>query len=307
MSDARQGFSPDGDCSGEGVTPQKRQKGRNMQTATEASRFTEVLMTPKMAAELLEGRPKNRNIAEARAARIATDIREGRWIVNGDTIRVGPNDELLDGQHRLRAVVIANKPVPMTIFRCASESAIESIDTGRARTVADILAMRGVKDAAQAAAAISHYWRWVHRRTFSPSVGASGDRPTTQQAVAFYEKHPDLVECAKMVRHGGQAQSPFGRGWGGAIFKILSDIDYEECRTFFRSINSGVGFEENDPRLRLLNRLRARPAVGSRISVHECAALTIRAWNYWRSGTTVRALLWRPTQEAFPVPRELEE
>lgn len=68
-------------------------------------------ITPTLAKKYLEKRHLMRNPSPRHVALYAEDIREGRWIDNGATIVLGPDGELVDGLHRLMAVVEANKSI----------------------------------------------------------------------------------------------------------------------------------------------------------------------------------------------------
>jgi RNA:NAD 2'-phosphotransferase (TPT1/KptA family) len=46
-------------------------------------------ITPAIAAKFLENNPKNRPLSHMLIARLAKEMREGRWKVNGDMIRGG--------------------------------------------------------------------------------------------------------------------------------------------------------------------------------------------------------------------------
>src|SRR5512139_1601297 len=62
-------------------------------------------VTPAMAAELLKNRPANRPISKVRVRLMIEDMRAGRWVDNGSSIVVTDDLQLLDGQHRLQAVM----------------------------------------------------------------------------------------------------------------------------------------------------------------------------------------------------------
>lgn len=118
---------------------------------------TEVVqVTPELATFLLERNSLNRPVKEYRVYKFAADIKQNRWAGrNGETIKFSTEGELLDGQHRLWAVVEAGVPVEMmVVFGLAAETRT-TIDIGTTRSVADFFRMMdGVKNGAQLQAVI---------------------------------------------------------------------------------------------------------------------------------------------------------
>lgn len=263
-----------------------------------------VTVTPAMAREWLEEKVENRNLSPLIVARYAEDMRHGRWLVNGETLKFGEDGRLFDGQHRLHAVVAANTPVPMLTFRGDSAALMATIDSGRKRSLGDQLRLRGHKEWNRLAAAISHLYRWEKRHSFVRSIHCTGDSPTIQEALLFLDGHPGLEACFEAC--GGRSRHAVLRGGlGAALYFVLSAIDARDCEHFFRHLNSGAALEDGSPILALRNRLMARPTLGRSLPSDERAALTFKAWNLFRRGESVKVVSWRKggaAPESFPVP-----
>ena len=65
-----------------------------------------ITVTPEIAQEFLERNHNNRKIKPRKVDKFAYQLSQGQWITNGDTIRFDVKGTLIDGQHRLKAVVI---------------------------------------------------------------------------------------------------------------------------------------------------------------------------------------------------------
>jgi hypothetical protein len=101
-------------------------------------------VTPSMAARWLEGaNGHNRALSEEYAAKLARDIREGRWFLSHEGIAFDTHGVLLDGQHRLWAVVLADKPIEIYVWVGISPEALLSINSGKPRSLADNLRLGG--------------------------------------------------------------------------------------------------------------------------------------------------------------------
>jgi len=103
-------------------------------------------ITPIIAKNLLAKNPNNRKLNENWALRLAVDIDEGKWALNGETIIIDTDGNVLDGQHRLRAVVIADKSIMVNVARNVLAETKTTIDIGKSRTLADILTLSGNKN-----------------------------------------------------------------------------------------------------------------------------------------------------------------
>lgn len=68
-------------------------------------------ITPDRAKQLLEMNTRNRNVLHSNLDILTEEIRKGRFVANGDAIRIAKDGTILDGQHRLLACVRA-KPEP---------------------------------------------------------------------------------------------------------------------------------------------------------------------------------------------------
>lgn len=108
-----------------------------------------VTVTPEIAAKWLErNHPQNRPINWKRVEAMANDIRAGDWKLTHQAIAFDGQGNLIDGQHRLQAVVQAGTSVQMLVVRNDEGSFHDPIDRGVSRSIALLL---GKKDRTVAA------------------------------------------------------------------------------------------------------------------------------------------------------------
>lgn len=100
-----------------------------------------VEVTPEMAVEILSSNYEDqRNINKAAVEKLRRAMEAGEWAPEiAGPIIVSEDGELLDGQHRLTAVVLHGEPVPMWVYRGASAKDFPKIDSGMGRTMAQAL------------------------------------------------------------------------------------------------------------------------------------------------------------------------
>lgn len=99
-------------------------------------------ITPSMASEYLrKNTPFNRSINPKRVETYADEMRRGGWKLNGESICFNKKGELVDGQHRLSAIIKADVPIETTVIR-GIENDVVLFDRGGNRTETQILRMR---------------------------------------------------------------------------------------------------------------------------------------------------------------------
>lgn len=122
-------------------------------------------ITPELAKEYLEANmEENRNIQVATVQGYAMMMRLGKWNLTHQGIAFDESGKLIDGQHRLKAVILANVPVKMMVTRNVQRKPGEAftIDTGRRRTFGNIAQISGISDKVYSAmgGTIGNYMRW---------------------------------------------------------------------------------------------------------------------------------------------------
>ena len=97
-------------------------------------------ITPTMAENWLENaNVSNRKISDAHVDRLARDMKEGRWVQTHEGIAFDHHGILLDGQHRLWAIIEADRTVAMNVWFNLSPQARMAIDSGKSRSMVDVL------------------------------------------------------------------------------------------------------------------------------------------------------------------------
>jgi hypothetical protein len=151
-------------------------------------------ITPARAAEWLRANTTNRPLSRPVVRSFAEAMRRGEWLVTHQGIAFDVNGVLVDGQHRLAAVIEADQPVEMTIFTEVPEGAFDVLDTGKRRTAADVLAIEGEKNSILLAAMVRIVWLYQNRPDLNWSGGAAG--VSNHQIVQTLEQHPKMRDSS---------------------------------------------------------------------------------------------------------------
>lgn len=99
------------------------------------------LITPQKALEYLSKNTNNRTLKKSTVEAIARDIIRGTFITTHQGIAFDEDGVLIDGQHRLRAVIAARKPVEMMVTRGVPKETRNVVDRGTSRTIRDLIVM----------------------------------------------------------------------------------------------------------------------------------------------------------------------
>jgi hypothetical protein len=158
-----------------------------------------VTLTPEIAAELLEANRLNRPLSQALVNRIASQITRGLWRYNGDTIKVSTTLDVLDGQHRLWAILEAKRPVETLIVFGIAREAFETIDTIRKpRNAGDTVALEGiVRHRAIVGAALG--WLVRYERGVMETYKQPGNRVENSDVKEAMRANPRIVNAAERV------------------------------------------------------------------------------------------------------------
>jgi hypothetical protein len=102
-------------------------------------------ITPADAKALLEMNTSNRTLNKAAVNRYAAAMARGEWLVGNDAICIGKDGLLLNGQHRLNAVVLSEKPQEFLVRVDVEQADLKAMDQGNKRIGADIATLLGHK------------------------------------------------------------------------------------------------------------------------------------------------------------------
>lgn len=116
-------------------------------------------ITPQLARNILANNKSNRHVNTTTVAHYADAISRGQWELNGEAIKIAHNGRLLDGQHRLMAVIKSGVPIQTLVIKGLSAEVFDTLDQGRVRTGGDLLSSMGVTHANSVSSIILMYKR----------------------------------------------------------------------------------------------------------------------------------------------------
>lgn len=256
-------------------------------------------VTPDMAARILEINQNNRPLRDYHARRIAALMQRGRWKVNGQTIKIGVTGDVLDGQHRLWAVIYSKCTVWLILIYGIKNDAFSTIDTVQMpRSGADVLAVNGL-DHHRGKTAAALQWLVRYERSTMETYRARDHRVENFDVEDAFSSHPDMIRAVERVR---KLATVMNTSILAFIYYLLVSKDRELAERMCSTLEDPSTTPMSDP----FYRLRASMLSGGADRRREplmVIALTIKAVNAAHEKRPVDTLTWRSqgqTPEPFP-------
>ena len=253
---------------------------------------TVIDVSPALAAMwLAQVHPDQRRLRSGWVDTLATDMVAGRWKLTHQGIAFDTHGRLLDGQHRLQAVVASDVTVRMKVDFGIDPSAYEVTDAGRPRSIVDRISDDWIRQKEVALA----------RRMMAGLLPQLLPTPSDQEIRAFIYRHEDAIRFSRSLfgtnkRGLSQAavQAVVARAWYTAP---QSDLVSFAGRVYDGAVS--------DPALSSVIRLRdfllsAHTGGGARAGV-EAYARTSRALRAYIDRQPI-AKLYAASEELFPIP-----
>ena len=214
------------------------------------------LITPALARKILADRNStpsekepaytNRNLRpQSKKTRLMVkDIKEGNFYPS--LIRFSRKGILLDGQHRLHAIIAADVKAKMIVETGANPASMIKIDRGNPRTQRDILGLTVLQDwdilpsqwgRAKTIGVNWFAWRESAKKKGSFAGNLTTHNPTDDEVTAFYKKNKKQIEWASNIRL--QAKSGLGRLNNRAFtvpMTMLYDLSPELAKELFHKV-----------------------------------------------------------------------
>jgi hypothetical protein len=266
-----------------------------------------VNMTPAKARRILAKNERNRVLRPDYVRQLAGAMERGEWIVNGESVQIAEDETLLNGQHRLSAVVDSGVSVPMLVVRGLPASTQMTVDVGGRRTLSDVLALHGETDTTNLGAVLGLLFRYRNKARLDYSARTA---PTIAQALELLEKEKGLRETLGFARQVFR-ETRMRLSVVALLLYLFEEADPGAGQKFFDALCEPRDEEPDSGVRRLRAHLdRIRKERKYKFSTIVLSAMTIKAFNAWREGRGVDSLSYRSGRsnpEEFPKILTREE
>lgn len=283
-------------------------------TETASLEVFSTTITPELAEILLSESfrfENNRALSKTTVKKYAKKIEQGQWGKSAP-IMFSDKGHLIDGQHRLNAVVKSGIAVPFSIMLGIPEETAENMDRGRRRTITDVSQVAGLTWVVDKHAATA---RWMCADSFEFYPGKKRfEAPAleTETLLPILEQYREGIEFA--VRTAGNAKDLSL----STILSVIAKAYYvcpdkrERLEAFGYCLKNGIATDAGNKdnaalklaiKVRDLKKARTKSrGVNWSPGLHsECLMLTHRAVDLFLQKISVRN--FQPAdQDLFPLP-----
>lgn len=248
------------------------------------------LVTPKKAEQLLKMNTDNRNLNERKLREYVDSMNRGQWRLNGSSISISESKKLLDGQHRLTAVIKSNTSQSFVLVHNLKDEVFTTIDTGKNRNASDALKILGKTYTTSRATLATKIIIW--NRTETPILsssnndgggyGGAGTKPSIEDIISFVNQN-DLDEYILKSYSLSSKFKGIVVGEYAFLYYIFSKIDIDDADEFFEIFTTG--YYENmidNPVIWLRNKIINIMGSNVKFTGRTKAIFFIKAWNLFR-------------------------
>lgn len=253
------------------------------------------------AKSLLERNIRNRNLDAKTVSRYAEMMRRGEWRENYEPLHFSEGGVLLNGQHRLNAIVKSGVPQRMIIIRGIKDEAMDSYDRLKTRSTADIMSLHDIENSKNMSSIIKAYL--VLKRGGSLQVKDGLMSNSKLKDLNIYDS--DFIE--EYARHGELFQELFkkatniNKAMRGLFtvsemaaymaYLIIDKLHLEDVVTGFFKRITDLADVENAPIFLLRDKLVKSKMGNMKIQSKTKKAYIIKTWNAFIQNRDLKLLM----------------
>lgn len=228
---------------------------------------------PATAERWLRRNKANRRLRPPVVDRYARDMAAGRWGLTGQSIEFNTEGELIDGQHRLRALVKSGVTLPFTVMWGLPTEAQAYMDVGVKRTLSDQFRILGYENHSVLARGARLALLWTSKQ-LSLRVESVSDLEIQE----FLRGNPSLIDAARFTTTVRCVILP--AVVCAATWRFIDLGHYESTvHEFFRDLALMRTDGDGDPKLALLRRLTRAREFHERLKTPQFLYAVVRAFN----------------------------
>lgn len=266
-----------------------------------------VKITPAMAANLLSSNEGNRKISKRAVAFLSRQMKDGDWKLTHQPIAIDKEGKLLDGQHRLTALIDSGTTQEFPVAYDVPRENFAVIDTGKSRLSGDVLSIKGYKNANQLAATARFILNFSDGDISNAIAQNRGGKTSKHKVVTnetilkFVENNRDLADDIPEITHHYYSHFKFiPPSYAIGIYYLLKDKYPKLVYEFYDKLFLGIDIPKDSAVRYLRDRLINDSSNQKSITKKNKLALFIKAWNSFKKNESVGGLRYDSKKEEFP-------
>jgi len=194
-----------------------------------------ITVTPALAKTWLEQMVKDqRKPADSVVLKYSRAMKQGNWIVSAP-LSFNSDGFLIDGQHRLLAVIKSGCSIDFAVMFNLPVSAINGIDVGNPRTAANLANLQGLHVSPSYFSVLNSCFYGFESDALPPSL-------SKQEQVEMLKKHYDAIDFVARGQGGGRVTyAPFL----APVARAYYSENHLRLEQFLKVLHNGYTVSEN--------------------------------------------------------------
>ena len=248
-----------------------------------------IKITPSKAKEWLKRNTFNRRINRRHVEFLKTQIQNGDWVFNCQTIIFDNEGILLDGQHRLTAISELNAGyIESLVAFNAKKEVFHAIDQNKTRTNRDALFIAGFSYS-QTLPSI------IRLLEFYTTGKKYGKNYTNAKIIDLANNYDDGIYESVSFAHKFNKRNALTVSVVGACHYIFNRISREETKKFFLALEGGEVLIRGNPLLVLRDYILRAKSKDHR--AYEWVRIIVYVWNCCRRKKKLKILKAEPASK----------
>ena len=273
--------------------------------STPTMEFKKQLVTPSFAKQLLEANVNNRRVKQAVLLRYIQEMIAGRWKEDtGETIKISKTGKVLDGQHRLMAVVKSNIPIYFHIAYNVDETVFDVLDTGSVRNATDAFHIEGIKNDNVIPSIIATYYvlsKGEVKKIINGDIPKNNKPSNNQLIEIYYQRESFWQSVANQTASWYQSFAKIlPPSTIGGLYSFFYDLDNNDAYKFMHQMCTGQDITNKTIAL-LRTKLMQDKMDSKTIKSSLKQAYILKTWNCFRKNQVVKMIRFDSTKEEFPI------
>lgn len=252
-----------------------------------------ILITPEMAEEWLLKNTSNRKMSHGVVKKYAEIMSDGNWVVNGESIKFDSEGMLIDGQHRLQAIVLYKKPVLCDVRFGLKHEIFDSLDSGKSRKASEVLSIGNYQNTRILATSIKCMMSYNKNKKIKGKSNI-----TNHQVLSYLDYNPSIVETVDLVVSLYKEHKIGLPVTSVSMIEIIKK-DNPLIYDFVKSLHDGIGLTSESPIYLLRERLIKLPKSLPR-KLELIFAYYIKSWNAFITNERLKLLKYSFDEE-YPI------
>lgn len=252
-----------------------------------------IFVTPEMARLFLSANHNNRTLKMPHVEQLASDLTEGRWVLNGESLTISSCGKLVNGQHRCHAIIVADKPMHTMVTWGVDFNARTTTDQGRTKRVGDYLSMDFDTANASVAAAAARLLVILKRARPTTKRWKTRGNDSLSKAVIYEEyaaRKGEIDSAVSAVCSKRSSQFLGGDSLLACVLVLLRQKNEIAADAFMEKFLSGEDLVKGNPILAARERM-----IRDRNSLYASERITLltNAFDAWVEGRAATKLIAR--------------